>query len=317
MIINNLDAAIEALNNEKVIGIPTETVYGLAANGLSDKAIKQIFKLKKRPLNNPLILHIASIDRLSDVAEEIPELAFKLARKFWPGPLTLVLKRKAHISDLVTAQKETVAVRVPNHPVTLDLLNRLSFPLAAPSANPFTSISPTSAEQVHTYFQEELDIILQGGICEKGIESTIIGFSEGFPVLFRHGSITIEEIEKVTGQIKIASSNNKNPEAPGMFTKHYSPNTDLYLTENLHETINSYPGKKIGLLIFTQIENLTGDLAVEILSYTGALDEAAKNLYSTMQKLDSLNLDLIIAERLPNYGLGKSINDRLERAAKK
>ena len=173
MISKDINEAIEELQSDNIIGLPTETVYGLAGNAYSEKAIEKIFALKQRPLYNPLIVHIKSANFLSEVAAEIPEKAQILADAFWPGPMTLVLKKKSHIPGIVTAGKDTVAVRVPSHPIALDLLGQLDFPLAAPSANPFGSISPTCASHVFNYFGDRLKIILDGGDCQRGIESTI------------------------------------------------------------------------------------------------------------------------------------------------
>ena len=233
MITKDIQKAKKVLTNEGIVAIPTETVYGLAGNAYSDEALKKIFILKNRPFYNPLIVHIKSASALNQIAQEIPDAAKKLAEKFWPGPLTLVLKRLDHISDIVTSGKDTVAVRVPNHPLTLKLLEKLDFPLAAPSANPFGSISPTSAEHVSNYFDKELEVILDGGNCEKGIESTIIGFENNEPILYRHGSISIEEIEKVIGKVATLTKMEAKPNAPGMLLRHYAPKTETFLTNNV------------------------------------------------------------------------------------
>jgi L-threonylcarbamoyladenylate synthase len=317
MISNDINKAKQALDDDEIIAIPTETVYGLAGNAFNDNVIKKIFALKNRPLFNPLIIHIKSADFLPEIARDIPDRAIQLAKHFWPGPLTLVLKKQPHISGLVTAGKETVAIRVPNHPVTLALLNKLEFPLAAPSANPFGSISPTSAAHVQQYFNREDLFILDGGDCEKGIESTIIGFEGNQPVLYRHGSIAVDDIEAVVGKLKIITSNDSSPEAPGMLTRHYAPKTTTVLSENVAETIQSFAGKKIALLLFQK--RIAGDniICQEVLSESGNLQEAAKNLYAAMHRLDRCNAEIIIAEKLPDVGLGKTINDRLKRAIKK
>ena len=316
MITKDLSKAISALNRNEIIAIPTETVYGLAGNAFNETAVNKIYDLKKRPLYNPLIVHIKSADFLSDVAREIPELAQKLADEFWPGPLTLVLKKQDKIPNLVTAGKDTVAVRVPNHAIALKLLNELDFPLAAPSANPFGSISPTTAQHVDLYFKEKLDVIIDGGECERGIESTIIGFENDQPILYRMGSLSVEAIESKIGPILTNTLNDSNPSAPGMLSRHYAPDTNTYLTENIEDEIQSFPNKRIGVLMF---EKPTGKVPIEhqeILSDTGDLKEAAKNLYAAMHRLDKLKLDLIIAEKLPDFGLGKTINDKLLRASK-
>lgn len=317
MITINIDKACEALKNDEIIALPTETVYGLAGNAYSESALKKIFKLKSRPFYNPLILHIKSVKYLKEVAVNIPEIAIKLAEEFWPGPLTLVLQKQSHISHLVTASKDTVAVRVPNHPFALALLNKLNFPIAAPSANPFGSISPTNAEHVFNYFGNELNVILDGGECEKGLESTIIGFENNHPVLYRHGSISIEEIEKIAGKLSITTNSDNSPNSPGMLSRHYAPMTDMYLTNNISELLKCFEGRKIGLLLFKNHIQNNNIFHQEILSKSGDFNEAAKNLYAAMHRLDQSNLDVILAERFPDKGLGKTINDKLERATKK
>lgn len=317
MITKNIQYAVDELKRDGLVSIPTETVYGLAANAYNETTVKKIFELKNRPHYNPLIVHIKSADYLQHIAKEIPDIAIKLATAFWPGPLTLVLKKQEHVSDFVTAGKDTVAVRVPNHPLTLDLLNELDFPLAAPSANPFGSISPTNAAHVHAYFGDTLPVILDGGECEKGIESTIIGFENNQPILYRHGSISIEEIEKMVGKINTITHNDQSPNAPGMLSRHYAPKTETYLTNNVAALATCFEGKKIGLLVFKNPMHHHNIRHQEILSKTGDCAEAAKNLYAAMHRLDEQNLDVIIAERLPDEGLGKTINDKLERATKK
>lgn len=316
LLASHIQQAITLLNNDEVIAIPTETVYGLAGNAYSEKAISKIFQLKNRPAFNPLIVHIKSLSYLENVAIDIPDTAIKLAETFFPGALTLVLKKQATIPDSVTAGKETVAVRVPNHPVTLSLLEQLDFPLAAPSANPFGSISPTSAEHVYTYFENKLPLILDGGVCEKGLESTIIGFQNNQPILYRHGSISVEEIESVIGKLKIITKNETSPKAPGMLSKHYAPVTKTFLANDVNELIKKHSGKKIGLLLFDKKITDATNLNQEILSASSNLEQAASNLYSALHRLDKLKLDVIIAEKLPDTGLGKTINDRLERATK-
>lgn len=317
MITKDLILAQKALTENKNIAIPTETVYGLAGNAYSEKAIEKVFDLKKRPLYNPLIVHIKSVDFLSEVAREIPESAYKLAKEFWPGPLTLVLKKQAIIPDIVTAGKDTVAVRVPNHPLTLQLLERLDFPVAAPSANPFGSISPTCAQHVDDYFGEDLEVILDGDVCEKGIESTIIGFIENQAVLYRLGSLSLEEIERKIGKVLMQTRDDKAPAAPGMLSRHYAPTTETYFTTDVEKVVKENAGKKIGLLLFENKSEHTDVEFQEILSMKGDLTEAAKNLYAAMHRLDKSGLDLIIAEQFPDVGLGKTLNDKLRRASEK
>ena len=316
VITTDIEKAKKTLTNNGLVAIPTETVYGLAANAFSKSAVEKIFSLKNRPHYNPLIVHIKSSEYLKEIAIDIPVIAQKLAATFWPGPLTLVLKRNAKIPDIVTSGKSTVAVRVPDHKLTLDLLKKLDFPLAAPSANPFGSISPTSAEHVFNYFNDELEVILDGGNCDRGIESTIIGFENNQAILFRHGSLPLEEIEKITGQIVHKIKNDNNPIAPGMLTKHYAPKTTTYFTNKVEDLIKSFNDKKIGVLVFKNKIFSPKIFHQEILSIDGNIKEAASNLYNALHRLDKLNLDLIISEKFPNEDLGKTINDRLERAAK-
>ena len=315
LISKDIQKAITILTNERLVAIPTETVYGLAGNIFSEKAVKKIFSTKKRPHFNPLIVHIASIDALKNIVSYVPKKAQILAETFWPGSLTLVLKKNSNIPDLITAGKNTVAVRVPNHPLTLELLKHLPFPLAAPSANPFNSISPTKPEHVSYYFDKELELILDGGPCKNGIESTIIGFEDDEPILYRLGALSLETIEKVIGKVHIKNNKEENPEAPGMLLKHYAPKTSTVLTSDIEKEIKKFEGKKIGVLSFNSCHKSNTIFHEIILSRVGNLEEAATNLYDDLHELDALQLDIIIAEKLPEIGLGVSVNDRLQRAA--
>ncbi|WP_282122871.1 L-threonylcarbamoyladenylate synthase [Algibacter mikhailovii] len=314
IISKDISKAVQLLSSDQVVAIPTETVYGLAGNIYSNKAINLIFKTKKRPFFNPLIVHIQSAEALSDIVSHIPEKAKQLANAFWPGSMTLVLKKQSNIPDIITAGKDTVAVRVPNHPTTLELLKQLPFPIAAPSANPFGSISPTKPEHVERYFKENISQVLDGGLCKKGIESTIIGFENDEPIIYRLGALAVEDIEGVVGKVSIKNKKEVSPDAPGMLERHYAPSTRTFLTDNISEEIKKYEGKRIGILSFkSKLDDL--NIASQIiLSPKGDLTEAAARLYGAMHDLDRENLDVIIAERFPDTGLGKSINDRLQRA---
>ncbi len=313
IISKDIQKAVKLLTENQLVAIPTETVYGLAGNIFSEKAIKSIFSTKKRPFFNPLIVHIPSIDSLSDLVTHVPEKAKLLAAAFWPGSLTLVLKKSNKIPDLITAGKDTVAVRVPNHPITLALLKKLPFPLAAPSANPFGSISPTKPTHVENYFRNSIKMVLDGGSCANGIESTIIGFENEEPVIYRLGALPLEEIEAVVGAISIKNKKEEKPDAPGMLARHYAPKTSTFLVDDVAAEIEKNTGKKMGVLVFKSSLN-NENITEIILSKNGSLQEAASRLYSAMHDLDSKNLDLIIAERFSEFGLGKSINDRLQRA---
>ena len=314
MITTDVNLAAEALQRDELVAMPTETVYGLAGNALSEHAVGKIFALKQRPLFNPLIVHVGGVDDLSQIAQEVPDAARRLADAFWPGPLTLVLKKRPCVPDVTTAGKDTVAVRIPDHPVALELLAQLDFPLAAPSANPFGSISPTTAEHVDGYFGEQLPVILDGGPCRKGIESTIIGFEGEQPIVYRLGALAIEDVERVVGPLASKTQNDNAPEAPGMLSRHYAPRTETRLTDEVEEELARLSGKKIGLLLFQKPSPSVSAEYQELLSPAGDLAEAARNLYAAMHRLDQLDLDLILAEKLPDEGLGKTLNDKLRRA---
>ena len=313
IISKDIQKAVQLLTEDHLVAIPTETVYGLAGNIFSEKAIKSIFSTKQRPFFNPLIVHISSVKSLNNLVTHVPEKAKLLAAAFWPGSMTLVLKKSKTIPDIITAGKDTVAVRVPNHPITLELLKKLPFPLAAPSANPFGSISPTKPTHVENYFRNSIKMVLDGGSCANGIESTIIGFENEEPVIYRLGALPLEEIEALVGAISIKNKKEEKPDAPGMLARHYAPKTSTFLVDDVAAEIEKNTGKKMGVLVFKSSLN-NENITEIILSKNGSLQEAASRLYSAMHDLDSKNLDLIIAERFSEFGLGKSINDRLQRA---
>lgn len=313
----DIDFAVQLLNNDKIIGFPTETVYGLAGNIFSKNAINSIFETKQRPKFNPLIVHIAKMEQLEQLAIAIPENARLLANAFWPGPITLLLKKHSSVSDLITAGKPTVAVRIPNHKMALGILNAIDFPLAAPSANPFGRISPTSAKHVADFFPNEIEAVFDGGECQNGIESTILGFDGENVIVYRLGAIAVEEIEVVVGKVKFFISDNIAPNAPGMLKKHYSPKTNFVLTSDVEKEIEKYRNKKIGVLSFNKNYKSESISIISILSKNSDFKEASRKLYNVMHQLDKENLDIIIAEKFPNLDLGKSINDRLMRAAEK
>lgn len=311
MITQDISLAASTLEKGGLVAIPTETVYGLAANALDGKAVAQIYALKKRPLDHPLIVHAKDSASAQALVSSFPEKAKAVAQKFWPGPLTLVLPKKNTVPDLTTGGLQSVAIRVPNHPKTLELLSRLNFPLAAPSANPFGSISPTSAEHVESSFGSSAPLVLDGGPSTVGVESTILSFLTDEPCVLRLGGITLEQIEKEIGKVSIAEKTAK-PIAPGMLAQHYAPQTPLILL-NEGDTL---PSKKTLGLISLKKPQLTEPFQqIEMLSPHGDLNEAASNLYAAMRKLDASSLDLIVAYRFPNLGLGRAINDRLERAS--
>ena len=308
------EKASKILKNGGLVAIPTETVYGLAANAYDPEAVARIFEVKKRPHFNPLIVHTHGLAEAQHFVKKIPDRAIKLAEAFWPGPLTLLLLKKNIIPDLVTSGMERVAVRVPNHPLTEKLLHSIDFPLVAPSANPFGYVSPTSADHVQQQLGKQIDYILDGGECHVGIESTIVGFDEDETTIYRLGGLEKEQIESCIGKVAVIQSSSSNPQSPGMLKSHYSPSTQV-VTGNIEETIKMHTGKKIGIIRFKPSLQGYDVLADVSLSGTGDLREAAKNLFSALRKMDDSDVELIIAEIFPEEGLGLAINDRLKRAS--
>ncbi len=293
------------------MAIPTETVYGLAANALNPDAVVQIFDVKNRPHFDPLIVHVSSMDAAKNLVEEFPPLAQKLAKQFWPGPLTLVLKKKDIVPDIVTSGLDTVGIRMPHHPLTLELLKSLDFPLAAPSANPFGYISPTTAQHVADQLGEKIPFILDGGPCQVGLESTIIDLTTDTPIILRLGGLSVEKINECIGQVNVNTSSSSSPSAPGMLVSHYAPHKKLVLG-NIEELIIQHHHQKIAILSF---EKTYSDFPNKVLSSAADLNEAAKNLFAYMRQLDAQNPDLIIAEQVPEIGIGRAINDKLRRAS--
>jgi L-threonylcarbamoyladenylate synthase len=311
---NNISQAAELLKNGEVVAIPTETVYGLAGSALDSDAVLSIFRVKERPFFDPLIIHVHSIEAVEQWVLEIPEAAQKLFQAFSPGPLTILLPKKEIISDLVTAGLPQVAVRIPQHPLTLALLEKINLPLAAPSANPFGYISPTSAQHVFDQLQGKIPMILDGGACQIGVESTIVGFENGKTIVYRLGGLAIEDIEKVIGKVEVQVNSSSNPKAPGLLKSHYAPKKPFFL-EPIDTFFEKNKNKKIGVLSFQK--NYSFAEKIEILSPKGDLKEAAKNLFSAMRHLDQQEIDCIVTEPFPAENLGFAINDRLQRAAAK
>ena len=315
MIGTDIRIAAERLNAGETVGIPTETVYGLAANALNEDAVVSIFRIKNRPFFDPLILHVRDLAQAETLVKFFPEKARRLAEAFWPGPLTLLLPKNVIVPDIITSGSELVAIRVPSHPMTLDLLRQVDFPLAAPSANPFGYISPTQAEHVEQQLGDQIGYILDGGQCTIGLESTIINCSEETYTIARLGGLSMDRIEAVLGEkLDLQLNQNSNPSAPGQLDKHYSPISSFILTDDLPTRVNQHLHQKIVVLSFG--DNQISDSIYQLnLSKGRDMNEAARNLFHYMRLLDQLEADVIIAETLPSYGLGLAINDRLRRAA--
>ena len=301
-----------------LVAFPTETVYGLGANAMDAAAVAGVFEVKGRPRFDPLIVHIADPEQLTDVAASVPPLAMKLIEKFWPGPLSLVLEKQTCIPDIVTAGLPSVAVRCPAHELARRLIQAGGVPIAAPSANRFGYVSPTTAEHVVEQFGNQLPIVLDGGPCRIGVESTVVSFvhsPDRHPTLLRPGGITLEEIEEIVGTVKIHMHEVSRPASPGQLIQHYSPATRLLLTTDEFPADETTGGARVGLLSFRRPISPGGFSATEVLSEQGCLREAAVNLFAALRRLDALGLDLIVARPVPEVELGRAIMDRLRRAA--
>ncbi len=312
----DIEQAKAILQQGGLVAIPTETVYGLGANALDAAAVAQIFQVKERPAFDPLIVHLPHKDHLIRYAKEIPTLAWRFAEAFWPGPVTMILPKHDLIPPLVTSGLNTVGLRVPRHPLTQQLLAALPFPLAAPSANPFGYISPTTARHVDVMLGHRIPYILDGGPATVGIESTIIGFENNQVVVYRLGGKSIEDFERVAGarRINLRLNSSSDPTAPGMLKSHYAPRLPL-LAGKPAELLLQHQPQQVGVLAYTTpLPGIPADNQ-RVLSASGNPAEAAQNLFGAMRYLDGRPVKVILAEYLPETGLGKAINDRLRRAA--
>ena len=312
---HDIARAAQILRNGGLVALPTETVYGLGANALDACAVARIFEVKQRPHFDPLIVHIASPDDLPTVARDWPQAALHLAQRFWPGPLTLVLPKHPAIPDLVTAGLPSVAVRIPDHPLALALIREAGVPVAAPSANPFGYLSPTTADHVRRQLGDAVDCILDGGPCRVGVESTILGWRGETPVLLRAGGLPLEDIEREVGTVAHPQPGEgvSRPDAPGQLPQHYAPRTPLRIVEP-----SSFPvirGRRVGWIGLVSPREDRTYAVREVLSPGEDLREAAAALFAALHRLDQLGLDEIHAELVPASGLGLAINDRFRRAA--
>ena len=301
-----ISSASTALKAGHLIAMPTETVYGLGADATNLEAVKRIYEVKGRPSDHPLIVHIASLDQIDQWAIDIPEFAIKLARDFWPGPMTLVLKRSQRAKDFITGGQETVAIRVPAHPIALALLKEFGGGIAAPSANRFGSVSPTSAEAVEEELGKYLspqDLILDGGQCLVGVESTIIDCTKETPFILRPGAVTAAMIEESTGLIALASGD-KNIRVSGSLDSHYSPKAKVVL-DAIAE-----PGD--GLIAPDQIPTPDGVIR---LASPRSVEGYARDLYAALRLADTKKLDVVVVLQPGGDGLAEAIRDRLARSA--
>ena len=317
-ITTDLQRAAMCLQDGGLVAFPTETVYGLGADATNPTAVARVFEAKQRPTFDPLIVHLADTAQLNSVVSHVPENAWILLDALWPGPLTLVLPKRALIPDLVTSGLPGVGVRVPRHPVALELLVAAGCPVAAPSANPFGGISPTTAQHVFDGLGFRVDLILDGGPCSVGVESTVISFMESRPIVLRPGGCPIEVIEELIGPVDRAVSDGSPDEsaqpAPGMLSRHYAPATTLLLVDWNSSAVPLSNGR-CGLMTYGK-QPFSGDFArIMRLCETEDLQTCAVNFFAALRSLDSAGLDVIIAHQFPELGLGIALNDRLRRAA--
>ncbi len=312
---DQINKAAEIIRGGGLVAFPTETVYGLGADGLNPVAVAKIFEVKNRPTFNPLILHIESEERLHTVCEIPSEKVYELINEFWPGPLTLVLPKKQNVPAIVTGGLNTVAVRMPNNSIALELIKKSDTPIAAPSANLFGQLSPTRAGHVEKQLGDNIDMILDGGKCSVGIESTILLIEKDEVTVLRHGGIPVESIREVIGEINLFSKKTDRPNSPGQLPFHYSPITPILMLTL--ENIESHKSEKIGAIFFKGNDSKFNFEKEIILSQSGSLSEAAANLFSTLHKLDDLQLDCILIEPFPLEGLGVALMDRIEKAVAK
>jgi L-threonylcarbamoyladenylate synthase len=297
-----------------VVAFPTETVYGLGASVFDPRAVARVFEVKARPSFDPLIAHVADAEAVSRVATTADPRVARLGARFWPGPLTLVLPRLPSVPDLVTAGLETVGVRVPDHPAARALIREAGTPLAAPSANPFGYVSPTTAAHVAEQLGEGVDLILDGGPCRVGLESTILGLTVEPPCLLRPGAVSREDLESALGQTIELAGPTDRPTAPGQLLRHYATRTPLTILTG-HAGAPPFGAGRVGLLAFAHAPKGASYAAVEVLAPDGQGTTAAANLFAALRRLDALGLDILLAEPCPETGIGRAIMDRLRRCA--
>ena len=309
------NSAVELLRQGEAVALPTETVYGLAADALNPIAVAKIFETKGRPRFDPLIIHLPDpgwLEKVADPLRQDRQLVSSLAEKFWPGPFTMVLPKRDIIPEIVTAGLETVAVRISAHPIFSEIVSAFGKPLSAPSANRFGRISPTTAKHVLDELNGHIPLIIDAGPTTHGIESTIVAVHDGKIDILRRGPITSEQLSKF-GEVGIATVLEKIS-VPGQLPSHYAPKTPLRIVDNL-KSFTPMTNERCALLAWTPIKNDERFVAIRNLSRQQHLREAAANLFRYLRELDALDVDLIVAERVPGEGLGGAILDRLQRAS--
>ncbi len=323
---DNILLAAETIKKGGLVAFPTETVYGLGANALDAMAAGRIFEAKQRPATDPLIVHLSGVEQMEQVASQISPLALQLAETFWPGPLTLILPKQPLVPEAVTAGLNTVAVRIPSHPVALALIRAANTPVAAPSANRFGRTSPTTARHVWHDLQGRIEIILDGGPTPVGVESTVLDICASPPCILRPGGVTRERLEAVIGPVTVLASGaalEGSLPSPGLLSKHYAPRAELvlFMGANALQELLSYvkaeqsAGRRIGALVINADADLLEGEGVLVYHLGADVDSAARSIYAGMRWLDSQGVDVIVCRDLGESGLGLAIRDRLRRAA--
>lgn len=307
-----IEKAAGIIRKGGLVAFPTETVYGLGANSEDPLAVARIFEVKGRPRIDPVIVHVADPASAARYGR-LPDLAQVLMKRFWPGALTLVVEKTDAVPPIVTAGLDTVAVRNPSHPAALALIRASGCGIAAPSANMFGYVSPTTAQHVAEQLGNRIDLILDGGPCSIGVESTILSLAGAVPSVLRAGGIPLEEIEALTGKLTVLIHAEQRPMAPGQLKRHYATQTRLVISAEAAQDLR--PGERAGLLSLSMPGDSEKYAAVEVLSASGNLKEAAANFFGALRRLDSLSLDRIIARPIPEEGLGLALMDRLRRAS--
>jgi L-threonylcarbamoyladenylate synthase len=321
--IEGIKEAAEVIKNRGLVAFPTETVYGLGANALDPKAVAKIFEAKKRPLDDPLIVHVSKIADLYDLVEEVSSDLERIVNRFWPGPLTVILKKKDIVSDIVTTGLETVAIRMPSSPIAKKLIELSGVPIAAPSANLFSRPSPTKAQHVIDDLDGRIDVVIDGGDTEIGIESTVIEVLPNKILVLRPGGIDVEKLQEMVQEVKVIPEHD-NHITPGSYPQHYSPKAHLIVVPDSYRQVEEVKsiseelvskGQKFGLMIKQEHEEVYGNIKIKVLGPEKDLRVCASRLFSVLREFDSENVDTIIAEGVKEKGLGVAIMNRLRKAA--
>ena len=326
-----IDFAAKVIKEGGLVAFPTETVYGIGVNSFNEEAIKKIFIAKGRPQDNPLIVHIAELEQIYDLVKEVPQKAKTLMKKFWPGPLTLIFKKSQKVPYVNTAGMDTVAIRMPSNTIAHLLIKRAEVPISAPSANVSGKPSPTDASHVIEDLYGKVDVIIDGGKCDVGVESTVLDLTEKVPVILRPGAVTLEMLREVIGYVEVDPSLLKKPQedlkpkSPGMKYKHYSPNAEVYIvTGDLEKVVKKIQelteeqlkyGKKVGIMATVQTSTQYEKGEIIVVGDRNRPETIAKNLFEVLRQFDKKGVDVIFAESFEYDNIGLAIMNRLEKAA--